>query len=164
MQRSDRNFSRCVNARPTGTRRTANEGGAPAARACVTASSAIRATPVLSGCSMYGRKRETPSGAKPRQWPCRSAAMSSAKISRLSDSACSPCSRRRYTGTAPEPRMNQFMIGIFHSVSLAQKRTTRGVLRMSTIGSARPLPWLKHTIIALPGGGTCSSPCVSVVE
>jgi hypothetical protein len=73
MHAFERNFSRCVKVRQTGARRTVKEAS-PAAAALRTASSAMRAAPSLSGDSMYGRKRETPSGAKPRQSPERSAA------------------------------------------------------------------------------------------
>ena len=88
MHRSERNFSRCVNASPTGTSHTLKVGS-PAAAACCAASRAMRATPVLKGCSMYGRKRETPSGAKPRQSPCCRAAITFEKMARLSSFALS---------------------------------------------------------------------------
>eukprot|EP00962_Isochrysis_galbana_P050868 scaffold22199_cov118-Isochrysis_galbana.AAC.7 len=63
-------------------RAVARRAGRPP-RTCLTASSAIRATPVLNGCSMYGRKRDTPSGANPRQPPSRRARMTVRNTSRF---------------------------------------------------------------------------------
>ena len=60
--------------------------------------------------------------------------------------------------------MKTFMTGTDHRLSLAQKRTIRGVLRISTSGSASPLPWLKQRIVGVPLPGNLSRPCVSVVE
>mmetsp|Transcript_18308 Transcript_18308/g.52608 ORF Transcript_18308/g.52608 Transcript_18308/m.52608 type:complete len:219 (-) Transcript_18308:133-789(-) len=158
---SERNFSRCVQAITAGRILTL-KSSSPRLQARSTASSAMCATPLLNLVANE-RKLETPSGAKPTQVPCSSASYTARKVSTLNSAARSPCSRRRKTGTAPDMRIMCETIGMSQSVFLAQKRTVRGVCAMSTMESARLLPWLKHSRVGSPSAGTFSRPRTSVL-
>ena len=59
----------------------------------------------------------------------------------LKIAASAPWSLGRYTGTPPEARINQLIIGICHRLSLAQNRICRGSVRISTWGAKGEQRW-----------------------